>query len=81
MIYSYKITLGTHSIRKYAATVARKSDFSKDSNVDYRARWKSKLMQDNYVGMELSWPDISFVQASFASGVLLFTKQEKALVG
>ena len=43
---------GTHSIRKCAATVARKSGVSKD-NLDYRARWKSERMQDNYVGMEL----------------------------
>ena len=44
--------------KKYSATVARKSGVSKD-NLDYQARWKSKRMQDNYVRMELSWPDIA----------------------
>ena len=50
--------LRTRSIQKYSATIARKSGVSKD-NLDYQARWKSKRMQDNYVGMELSWPGFS----------------------
>ena len=37
--------VGTHSIRKYAATYARRCGCSKDE-VDYRFRWKNQRMQD-----------------------------------
>ena len=38
--------VGTHSIRKYAATYARRCGCSKDE-VDYRFRWKNQRMQDD----------------------------------
>jgi len=66
--------LGTHSIRKYSATVARKSGVSKD-NLDYRARWKSKRMQDNYVGMELAWPDITTASKLCKGGFVVYRQK------
>ena len=67
--------LGTHSIRKYSATVARKSGVGKD-NLDYRARWKSKRMQDNYVGMELCWPDIHCASKLCKGGFIVYKPRE-----
>ena len=56
--------LGTHSIRKYAATVVRKCSIPKD-NLNHRARWKSKQIQDTYVGMELKAGLTFLVQAIY----------------
>jgi hypothetical protein len=56
--------LGSHSIRKYAATQAQKCGCNKDKK-DIRGRWKSKgLVSDVYDNKELPYPD--------ARGLLLF---------
>ena len=49
--------LGSHSIRKLSITEARRRGVRADY-VDYRARWKSKRMQDRYVDTQLNWPDV-----------------------
>jgi len=49
--------LGSHSIRKLATTLLRLEGVHKD-DIDYRARWESRRMQDRYTGMSLEWPDI-----------------------
>ena len=67
--------LRTRSIQKYSATIARKSGVSKD-NLDYQARWKSKRMQDNYVGMELSWPDITCASKLCKGGFIIYKPKE-----
>jgi hypothetical protein len=49
--------LGSHSIRKFAATHARRSGCSKDDK-DIRGRWKSKArVSDVYEDTELPYPD------------------------
>ena len=50
--------LGSHSIRKAAATKAREKGTPKD-DIDYRARWAAKRMQDAYVSAQLLWPDVN----------------------
>ena len=50
------LLLGSHSIRKYAATHARKCGCSKDEK-DIRGRWKSKgRVSDVYDDVELPYP-------------------------
>ena len=49
--------LGSHSIWKLSITEARRRGVHADY-VDYRARWKSKRMQDRYVDTQLNWPDV-----------------------
>ena len=49
--------VGTHSIRKLAATFARRNGCSKD-DVNTRGRWKRlKQMVDNYIANEIPYPD------------------------
>jgi len=49
--------LGSHSIRKFAATVARNNGCSKDER-DYRERWKSNArVSDRYDDIELPFVD------------------------
>ena len=53
----------------------KKAAVSKD-NLDYQARWKSKRMQDNYVGMELSWPDITCASKLCKGGFIIYKPKE-----
>ena len=49
--------LGTHSIRKFPATYARRNGCFRD-DVDIRGRWKSNKRQvDTYIDVELPYPD------------------------
>ena len=48
--------LGSHSLRKYPATKARRSGCSKD-DVDNRGRWRKKRVGDRYVDINLPYPD------------------------
>ena len=49
--------VGTHSIRKLAATFARRNGCSKD-DVNTRGRWKRlKQMVDSYIANEIPYPD------------------------
>jgi hypothetical protein len=49
--------LGSHSIRKFAATHVRKCGISKDDK-DIRGRWKGKgRVSDVYDNVELPYPD------------------------
>ena len=51
--------LGSHSIWKAAATKPQEKETPKD-NIDYRAWWAAKQMQDAYVSVQLLlWPDIN----------------------
>ena len=55
-------SLGTHSVRKLAATHARQSGASKDER-GTRGRWKGKArVGDRYDDMELPWPDVKVGQ-------------------
>ena len=60
--------LGTHSIRKLAATHTRRSGASKDER-DIRGRWKGKArVGDRYDDVELPWPDIKVAQMLCVGG-------------
>jgi hypothetical protein len=49
--------LGTHSVRKYSSTHARRTGCSKD-HVDFRGRWKRDTrQQDDYTDVDLPYPD------------------------
>ena len=50
--------LGSHSIRKTAATRCREQGCPED-DLDCRARWSQKRMQDNHVDSQLCWPDVN----------------------
>ena len=54
--------VGTHSIRKFAATYARRCGCSKDE-IDYRFRWKNVRMQDRYVEGHISVDDAKVAAA------------------
>ena len=47
---------GLHSIRKIAATRAKKNGCSKDE-IDHRFRWKQKKQQDKYVSTDVPYAD------------------------
>ena len=60
--------LGTHSVKKYATTHARRSGCNRDF-VDYRARWKRwRRIQDVYVDTTLEFPDIKVACALCVGG-------------
>ena len=60
--------LGTHSVRKLAATHTRRSGASKDER-DIRGRWKGKArVGDRYDDVELPWPDIKVAQMLCVGG-------------
>ena len=67
-----KPSLGSHSIRKLGATFARRAGATKD-DLDYRGRWKCKRMQDHYVDMHLTWPDVN-TAAKLCNGGICFYK-------
>ena len=69
--------LGTHSIRKSAATRCRENGCPKD-DLDYRARWACKRMQDAYVDTQLSWPDINCAARLCFDGVCKYKIKEDA---
>ena len=48
--------VGTHSLRKFPSTFARRNGCSKD-DVDARGRWQRKRTSDIYVDMNLPFPD------------------------
>ena len=50
--------LGSHSIRKKAATDCREKGCLRD-DLDYRAQWAAKQMQDMHVDSQLCWPDVN----------------------
>ena len=52
-----QMPLGTHSIRKFPSTYARRNGCTRD-DVDYRGRWKrQKRMVDTYIDIDLPYPD------------------------
>ena len=59
--------LGSHSTRKFAATLARRNGCSRD-DVDMRGRWKGqKRIVDTYIDSQLPYPDAK-VAASLCIG-------------
>jgi hypothetical protein len=63
--------LGTHSIKKYATTMCRRGGATKD-DCDYRARWKTRRMQDRYTDTQLDWPDANAASKLCVGGVCVY---------
>jgi hypothetical protein len=60
--------LGTHSLRKFPATFARRNGCSRD-DVDHRGRWKSdKRIVDRYIHCDLPYPDAKVASALCIGG-------------
>ena len=69
--------LGSHSIRKSACTKARENCCPRD-DLDYRARWAAKRMQDNYADPQLTWPDLNCAHKLCFKGVCKCNVKEEA---
>ena len=64
--------LGSHSIRKYAATHCRRCGCNKDEK-DIRGRWKSKgRVSDVYDDVELPYPDAKVAEKLCIGGACLY---------
>jgi hypothetical protein len=64
--------LGSHSIRKFAATHARRSGCTKDDK-DIRGRWKSKArVSDVYEDTELPFPDAKVAEKLCIGGACYY---------
>jgi hypothetical protein len=69
--------LGSHSIRKFAATHARRSGCSKDDK-DIRGRWKSKArVSDVYEDTELPFPDAKVAEKLCIGGACYYLFPEE----
>jgi hypothetical protein len=65
-------SFGNHSIRKYAATHARKCGCNKDEK-DIRGRWKSKgQVSDVYDDVELPYPDAKVAEKLCIGGACFY---------
>jgi hypothetical protein len=70
-------SLGSHSIRKFAATHARKSGCSKDDR-DIRGRWKSRArVSDVYEDTELPFPDAKVAEKLCIGGACYYLFSEE----
>ena len=67
--------LGMHSNKKYATTRARRCGQPRD-DVDYRARWKIKRIQDKYADVTLPWPDVKVAAALCTGGPVKYKVKE-----
>ena len=68
---------GSHSIRKFATTRARRNDCSIDE-IDYRGRWKSRRrQQDQYTDTLLQWPDARVCKALCKGGAIHYKIKEE----
>ncbi len=69
--------LGSHSIRKFAATHARRSGCTKDDK-DIRGRWKSKTrVSDVYEDTELPYPDAKVAEKLCIGGPCFYLFPEE----
>jgi hypothetical protein len=67
--------LGSHSIRKIAATMCRQRGVPKD-DIDYRGKWKLKRMQDRYTNIQLDWPDVNAASKLCDGGPVLYKPKD-----
>lgn len=69
---SLELWLGSHSLRKSAATQARKNGCSRDE-VDLRGRWKKRRRQvDTYIDTEIPYPDAKVAAALCVGGPVAY---------
>ena len=71
--------LGTHSMRKFAATFAKMCGCSKDK-IDYQFRWKCRRMQDRYIEGSIPWPDAKVAAALCKHGPITYQVKEESKV-
>lgn len=70
--------LGTHSLRKLSATLARRLGCSRD-DVDHRGRWKpDKRVSDRYIHVELPYPDAKVAAALCVDGACKYVYNENS---
>ena len=68
--------LGTHSVRKFPATYARRNGCSKD-DVDCRGRWKNNKRQvDTYIDVELPFADAKVAATLSIGGPIKYHYKE-----
>ena len=60
--------VGTHCLRKFPSTYARRYGCSKD-DVDARGRWRKKRQNDTYVDVLLPYPDAKVAALLYALAV------------
>ena len=68
---------GLHSIRKIAATRAKKCGCTKDE-IDERFRWKAKRQQDTYVSTQIPYPDAKVCAALCKDGPINYHLKEES---
>ena len=59
--------IGTHSLRKFPSTQARRNGCSKD-DVDSRGRWRKRRVVDRYIDVNLPYPDAKVAAALCVGG-------------
>ena len=67
--------LGTHSLRKYPATYARRNGCSKD-DVDGRGHWRKARVSDVYVDINLPFPDAKVASTLCIGGPCMYALRE-----
>ena len=66
------LPLGTHSVRKFPSTYARRNGCNRD-DVDVRGRWKRmKRTVDTYIDVELPYPDAKVASALCVGGPIKY---------
>ena len=64
--------VGTHSIRKFASTYARRSGYTRD-DINVRGRWKRfKKMVDIYINPDIPYPDTKTAGALSIGGPVMY---------
>jgi len=70
--------IGTHSLRKYPSTHARRNGCSRD-DVAFRGRWKRRTEQvDTYIDVELPYPDAKVAAALCIGGPCKYVLNEES---
>ena len=68
--------IGTHSLRKYPSTHARRNGCSRD-DIDFRGRWKRHTKQvDTYIDVDLPYPDAKVAAALCIGGACKYVLKE-----
>ena len=67
--------VGTHSVRKFPATFARRCGCSKD-DVDSRGRWRKRRVVDRYIDVNLPFPDAKVAAALCVGGPCKYALKE-----
>jgi hypothetical protein len=75
VVANSRSALASHSTKKYATTHGRRRGVPKDF-MDYRARWRSKRIQEAYTDTVLPWPDIKAALVLCFGGICKYKLKE-----